>query len=283
MIPPAARLLNGRLHLQHGPIDLILDASGPGRAEALARATARFQTILTDLVAILPDLRRPVGPNTRALLSQYACHTVAARMLTAVLPHRSQYVTPMAAVAGAVADEVLETLARSPGIAKAWVNNGGDLALHLTGAEVFRTALAAAPGMVLEIPARSPIRGIATSGWRGRSHSLGIADAVTALASTAAAADVAATLIANAVDLPGHPAIIRAAARTLAPDSDLGPRLVTTHVGPLTKSEALQALEKGALFAEGLKTRGLIHAAHLTLNATYRQTGDLTLAEPAHA
>ena len=51
------------------------------------------------------------------------------------------------------------------------------------------------------------MRGIATSGWRGRSFSLGIADAVTVLAATAAEADAAATVIANAVDLPGHPAI----------------------------------------------------------------------------
>ena len=49
------------------------------------------------------------------------------------------------------------------------------------------------------------MRGIATSGWRGRSFSLGIADAVTVLAATAAEADAAATMIANAVDLPGHP------------------------------------------------------------------------------
>ena len=66
------------------------------------------------------------------------------------------------------------------------------------------------------------MRGIATSGWRGRSFSLGIADAVTVLADRAAAADAAATIIANAVDLPGHPAIVRVPACELAPDSDLG-------------------------------------------------------------
>ena len=34
-----------------------------------------------------------------------------------------------------------------------------------------------------------PHRGVATSGWRGRSHSLGIADSVTVVARNAAAAD----------------------------------------------------------------------------------------------
>ena len=60
---------------------------------------------------------------------------------------------------------------------------------------------------------------------------------VTVLADTAACADVAATLIANAVDLPGHGAITRAPARTLFPDSDLGAIPVTTDVGALSAAE----------------------------------------------
>ena len=89
------------------------------------------------------------------------------------------------------------------------------------------------------------MRGVATSGWRGRSFSLGIADAVTVLATNAAPADAAATLIANAVDLPGHPAVTRVPARELAPDSDLGDRLVTQGVGPLSPREIAGALEAG--------------------------------------
>src|SRR5690606_41231750 len=70
----------------------------------------------------------------------------------------------------------------------------------------------------IRIRAEDEVRGVATSGWRGRSFSLGIADAVTVLARTGAEADAAATLIANAVDLPGHPAIKRRPARELAPE-----------------------------------------------------------------
>ena len=84
------------------------------------------------------------------------------------------------------------------------------------------------------IEADDPARGIATSGRHGRSFSLGIADAVTVLARTAAQADAAATIIANAVDLPGHPAILRCPAHDLQPDSDLGARLVTRDVGDLS-------------------------------------------------
>ncbi len=123
------------------------------------------------------------------------------------------------------------------------------------------------------IAAADPIRGIATSGQGGRSFSFGIADAVTVLAATAAEADVAATLIANAVDLPGHPAIRRQPAQDLQPDSDLGPRLVTTHVGPLRDAETAEALERGLRVAADLHRAGFLRAAALFLNGQSRSLG----------
>jgi ApbE superfamily uncharacterized protein (UPF0280 family) len=90
------------------------------------------------------------------------------------------------------------------------------------------------------------VRGIATSGWRGRSQSLGIADAVTVLARTAAAADAAATLVANAVDIE-HPSIRRLPARDVKHDSDLGERLVTVAVEPLPATAIARALSSAAL------------------------------------
>jgi hypothetical protein len=118
-----------------------------------------------------------------------------------------------------------------------------------------------------------PVRGIATSGWRGRSFSLGIADAVTVLSDRAAAADAAATIIANAVDLPGHPAIVRLPACELAPDSDLGPRMVTQSVGTLTSDEVGGALAAGARAAETLARMGLIRSAALSLRGETRVAG----------
>ncbi len=118
-----------------------------------------------------------------------------------------------------------------------------------------------------------PIRGIATSGWRGRSFSLGIADAVTVLADTAAIADAAATIIANAVDLPGHPSITRIPACELAPDSDLRDRMVTESVGDLSPREVRDALVTGAQVAETLRRDGLIHSAALTLQRERRIIG----------
>jgi ApbE superfamily uncharacterized protein (UPF0280 family) len=142
------------------------------------------------------------------------------------------------------------------------------------------------------IHAEDKVRGVATSGWRGRSHSLGIADAVTVLAQSGAAADAAATLIANAVDLPGHPAVTRVPANLLSPDSDLGNRPVTQGVGPLWPLEITEALDAGLTVAETLRRKGLIAAAALFLCGRMRVCGTIAPSarptriqhkEPVHA
>ena len=270
-----------RLHLHHGPIDLILQAWGEPAALAAAydAAHARFQTILEELVAELPALRSP-DPHPFA-------GPVAQAMERAIAPHRPAFITPMAAVAGAVADEILARMTAAAPLARAYVNDGGDIALHLTAGTTLTAAIAGAATRVTLAHA-DPVRGIATSGWRGRSFSLGIADAVTVLARTAAEADAAATLIANAVDLPHHPAVTRAPANSLQHDTDLGPRLVTTAVGPLAPPEIARALDSGRAAAEAMRTRGLITAAALFLAGEARTTGPLPAAtgsetEIAHA
>jgi hypothetical protein len=179
----------------------------------------------------------------------------------------------MAAVAGSVADEMLAAMVAGRDLDRAYVNDGGDIAIHLAPGQSMRLAVAGTGHDFadrVEIDAASPVRGIATSGWRGRSFSLGIADAVTVLARCGAEADAAATIIANAVDLPGHPAVSRKPANELAPDSDLGGRLVTVGVGPLAPAEIAQALEAGLAVAEDLRRRGLIEGAALFLKGESR-------------
>lgn len=265
--PQIAMLPDGRrLHLNHGPIDLIVEAFGAETEirAAYRQAADRFSTILEELVAELPNLRSELPPAGRDFAG-----TAARRMVRAVRPFGDVFVTPMAAVAGSVADEILASLVAGRDLERAYVNNGGDSAIHLAPGARMRLAIAGSGngfGDRIEIDANSPVRGIATSGWRGRSFSFGIADAVTVLARSAAEADVAATLIANAVDLPGHPAVRREKASDLQPDTDLGTRLVTTGVGGLTSVEVRQALAKGLAVAENYRQRGLVEAAALFLN-----------------
>ena len=282
MSGPVAALLNGgqRLHLQHGPIDLIIGADPKvpgGRRLAFEAAAARFETILSELVEELPLLRRPVS-------GEVPQGAVARRMARAVLPHTAQFVTPMAAVAGAVAEEVLEAMTGAVPLARAYVNNGGDIALHLELGQSFTAAMAGLEGHGLGrvvVTAETPVRGIATSGQGGRSQSFGIAESVTVLARSAAEADVAATLIANAVDLPGHPAIRRAAACELHPDSDLGAREIVTHVGPLTEAEVGAALDRGVVCAKAMRAAWRIVSSALSLRGQQQVVGDIALPETA--
>ncbi|CAN5398969.1 UPF0280 family protein [soil metagenome] len=268
-LPQIAWLADGRrLHLQDGPIDLIVEAHGAaGDVHAAYKAAIRrFTGLLDELCNELPELRKPARPAHCSLSG-----IVTRRMHDAVAPFAADhFITPMAAVAGSVAQEILNAMMQVADLDRAYINNGGDIALHLSDGERFTVGLVGrpdAPDLIgtTVIAAGDPTRGVATSGWRGRSFSLGIADAVTVLAQTAAQADAAATIIANAVDLPQHPAIIRCPANDLQPDSDLGLRLVTRHVGWLSPDDVAIALEAGADCARILAAKGLIEGAALHL------------------
>jgi len=280
------RLDRERWHFQHGPIDCIVSAAGDPHAVAAAseRAWLRFQTILAELVAELPLLRadrstsppppRPIGAVARRMVDACAPHAAAGRFITA-----------MAAVAGSVAEELVAAFA-APGIARAAVNNGGDIALHLAPGESFVVGVCADPSIArfaspldgrFAIDAASPVRGIATSGWRGRSFSLGIADSVTVLAPTAAAADAAATIVANAVDVDDA-RIARAPASSVRDDSDLGDRLVTLVVPPLPSELVAAALARGTAEARRQIAAGRIVAAVLSLQGRWSVVGEIDVA-----
>ena len=289
-----------RMHLHDGPIDIVLEAFGPPdeiRA-AYSAAAKRFVTVLDELcseLALLRQQSRPIATQPNGV--------VARRMAEAVAPYAERvFITPMAAVAGAVAEEILNAMTAVADLTRAYVNDGGDIALRIARGHQFVVGLIEHSQWVAHRVEKSqfpslfgkvtlgfahPVRGIATSGWRGRSFSLGIADAVTVLARSASEADAAATVIANAVDLPGHHAITRLPAREIVPDNDLGDFLVTRAVGNLTRNEIAEALVAGALVAESLLSSDLIHSAALHLCGETRlveaESHYMSLAQPKPA
>jgi ApbE superfamily uncharacterized protein (UPF0280 family) len=268
-----------RLHMHDGPIDLIVEAFGESHEIKLAyeAATRRFVDVLDELCSELSLLRQAARPNGALPNGR-----IARRMAAVVAPYaEGAFITPMAAVAGAVAEDILETMTSAAQLSKAYVNDGGDIALHLAHGEHFVIGMVERPDRpslfgTAMIDSSQPIRGIATSGWRGRSFSLGIADAVTVLSERAAMADAAATIIANAVDLPAHPNIVRVPARNISPDSDLGDLLVTQAVGELSAQEVGFALDAGMNVAQSLVARGLIHSAALHLRGETRVVGSVS-------
>lgn len=142
--PQAWLLDNGtRLHLQHGPIDLVIEATGEHVEvqRAYQQATVAFQYVLQRLVTQLPILRK----TYQASLGYRFIGPVAARMRTAVEPFAAFNVTPMIAVAGAVADHVLATLIKERNLIRAQVNNGGDIALFLSRGETVKIGICTHP------------------------------------------------------------------------------------------------------------------------------------------
>lgn len=282
MSPRCKSLPDGRLHFSHGPIDLVIHAEGVLDAVNAAheKAWRRFESVLQELVAELPLLRSPVTDDCRLQ------GEIARRMWDACHPYRAQYITPMAAVAGAVAEEIIACY-RDPRISRASVNNGGDIAFHLSAGASYRigictdidaATIAAAHGDLqadgsASIDPASPVRGVATSGWRGRSFSLGIADSVTVLASTAAQADAAATIIANAVNVDDA-RIVRRAANEIKDDTDLGALPVTVDVPALETPVVLRALTAGYERARELQYAGLIHGAVLACQGHMLYAGE---------
>jgi len=278
-----------RWHFNHGPIDIVAEAHGDPYAVAAAHdaAWARFGHVLDELVRELPLLRAPVAGGVRPR------GVVGARMWNACAAFSPMFITPMAAVAGSVAQELIAFYDR-PGIERAWINNGGDIALHLAPGQSARVGVYAdlarfdwrshvggESGILttdgqFEISAAQPVRGVATSGWRGRSFSLGIADSVTVLAATAAEADAAATVIANTVDVDDA-AIGRRPASECKDDSDLGEILVTVDVPPLSPSLVKSALDTGAVCAKVLQEEGLVWAALLVCQGQWRLVEPLCL------
>ena len=278
-----------RWHWHHGPIDIVAEAHGDACAVAAAHEAAwrRFEQLLGELVLELPLLRQPVG--TECLLRG----PVARRMWHACAPFRAGFITPMAAVAGSVAQELIGCYER-PGIDRAWLNNGGDIALHLAPGQSVRVGLYAdlarfdlrdLDGIDLdgqfEITADLPVRGVATSGWRGRSFSLGIADSVTVLAATASKADAAATVIANAVDVQDA-GIHRRPASECKDDSDLGDTPVTVEVDTLSPAQVRRALDAGAACAEALQRAGRIVSAVLVCQGQHRTVEPLCSSAGLH-
>jgi ApbE superfamily uncharacterized protein (UPF0280 family) len=266
-------MADNRLHLQHGPIDIIahVDAPEEVRKRLYTSASNRFSTVLVELVAEMDLLKQPWSadlPDPKGGIAQKMCFAVRGSDI---------FVTPMAAVAGAVADEVLEAMLNEAKntdpcleeIQRMYVNNGGDIAFWLNAGESFSIGVVDNPG-IPELNARvslayeSPVRGIATSGWRGRSQSLGIADAVTVLAGSAATADAAATLIANDVNVY-YPGILKRPASEVKDESDLGMLPVTVDVPPLPVDQISEALKRGAQTAGNFIRTGKIEAAYLSL------------------
>ena len=271
-----ATMIGGdRLHLQHGPIDLIIKAEAnniKGVRKAYSIAKERFESVLDELVSELPFLKSPITSSYNPPLGK-----IARRMYDSVWQYSQKvFVTPMATVAGAVADEILTCMVNGTTLRRVYVNNGGDISIYLGKGEKYTLDINQLNNTKLgqiELLEGGGIGGVATSGKGGRSLSMGIADSVTVLAANASDADVGATLIANHVDIPGHHGITRKPADKIVDDSDLGDLEVVISCVHLASKDVELALDRGHHFAVELLNEGKIISAAMFLQSSARIVG----------
>jgi len=296
--PTWATLEDGRAHFQHGPTDLIItiDAAPEVVEAGLAAGWMVFETLLEGLVVDLDMLRSDVEVLPSAEVVECSTSTATQMVEAAKQVATGGFLTPMAAVAGSIADTVCQAITdvvadadadadamadsgpsadteSAGGMWRVIVNNGGDISLALgQGASLTVGIVDLSTGARLgsvNVDHDHNVRGVATSGRGGRSLSMGIADSVTVLASSAALADAAATRIASAVDLEGFEddrLVHRRPANEIDGATDLEDRLVVVGVEPLTLAQQDLALKAGGRVASRLIENKTITAAYLKLD-----------------
>jgi len=261
-----------------GPMTLTISAWAGGQPRPVIAAQAA--RVALRLLAVLADFQKYLKRPVAELPLERPAPAVAARARDAAAA-LGRGLTPLAAVAGAVADE-LARVSLDLGADKVIINNGGDIALRLGPGQSAQVGLRASAGQEagekteakapllgrLNIAAADGIGGVATSGWGGRSFSLGLADAVSVWARSAALADAAATALGNAVkaEVAG---VTRRPARELDPASDLGDTLVTIAVPDLSDAERAAALAAGRAEALKMRDEGALLGCLIALQGDY--------------
>ena len=275
----------GQVYLEYGPLNMVL--GGWRRGEPLS---AELDEAAAVAVHHLKELSRVPDRTGGALFSgeeQKASvisepPPVFSYMCAAVEATGDHSLTPMAAVAGAIADLSVEAL-RTRGATKAFANNGGDIALEVGPGEKIVVGIVSslARGKVthtLTLTGEEGIGGVATSGYGGRGFTKGVADAVVILAGNARLADACATLVANAT-LVESPEVLQVKAETLDPQTDLVGQMVTKEVSALPPEIIKEALKRGEESALCLIEKGIIKGGFIFIQGEMMAVPALLLAK----
>ena len=268
----------GQVFVDFGPVSMVITASRNGEGDTqLCRAA--FPVIAACLEDLRPSLEMLRRYPPQVELEQLA--GAGETMARAVLRTGDPWLTPMAAVAGTVADAVADFLF-AQGAEKVTANNGGDIALRLApgqslGLGVLYDLERGGVDRVVHLTAEKGVGGVATSGLGGRSLTTGIASGVTVFSRRCAQADALATLLADRSCIDS-PAVHTRLAGELDPDSDIAALPVGVSVEPLSREEKERALEQVLREAEEQYRRGNLLACIATVQGvtvTYDPNGIL--------
>jgi ApbE superfamily uncharacterized protein (UPF0280 family) len=198
----------------------------------------------------------------------------AVKMIRSVLAV-DQTLTPMAAVAGTIADGVATFLSRR-GMTRVIVNNGGDVAIRTGEGESVKVGIRPVLSHddiadIVTLGDERPSWGVATSGLQGRSLTRGVASAATIIAGSASLADAAATSVANA-SYVNDETVIQRSAEELDDQTDIPGIAVTVQAGPFTEEKKTLALSVAMKKAEAFIKKGLIYGAYIVVDGKVMMT-----------
>lgn len=253
-----------------GPMRLVIRAwkGNQPQIDLIRQAAERSFAYLDRIAGFRSELSRPF-PEIKVPPPD----DLATEMVNSVGIIGDHDLTPMAAVAGTIADAVANWLFEK-GCTRVIVDNGGDIAVRM--AEGQTVTVGVRPQVtsrhishLIDLDGECPTWGVTTSGVGGRSLTRGIASAVTVLASTASVADAAATAIANACFVEDD-RIIQVPAEKVDPNSDLNGIDVTIEVGPLSPGKVRSAIASARQKADDLSQKGIIAGAFIALAGVYK-------------
>jgi ApbE superfamily uncharacterized protein (UPF0280 family) len=258
-----------------GPMRLVIRAWNQKQPQIklARRAAERSISYLERIARCRPLLSRPI-PEIEDLPED----ELALGMISSTRAIGDHDLTPMAAVAGTIADAVANWLFEREAT-RVVVDNGGDIAVRLAEGEAVNVGVrpsirSSSVSHVLRLDSQMQSWGVTTSGFGGRSFTRGIASAVTALAASASFADSASTAIANACFVENEN-IQQIPAELLDPSTDLSGVPVTVRVGQLSRAQLLAAFDKALQRAEDLVARGVIIGALISQDNLFSMTSSL--------
>ncbi len=255
-----------------GPMRLAIRAWQNGRPQiALCRQAAEASFAYLETVA----KHKTVLSDFAASIKVLPENDLAQRMIESVRAIGDTDLTPMAAVAGTLADAVADWLFIR-GSSKVVVDNGGDIAIRLAAGETAFVGIRPQINRldISHIAQLDDCRsswGVTTSGLGGRSFTRGIASAVTVIAANASIADAAATSIANACFVKDS-SIVQIPAEQMDPSTDLKRVNVTVDVGALSSVKKIQAVKMALSKADTLCRQEQIIGALIALEDVFMMT-----------
>ncbi len=253
--------------MEYGPTNLIVDIFESDKLEIFEKIELIVSNKLSEIASELDKLKQKSRYKTNLKSDISILMNEATKMF---LP---KFITPMAAVAGSISEYLIKDVILDYDLKKISINNGGDAALYLKKNEKVKILIKNEKSIKVTLEGINKIYGVATSGWKGRSLSLGIADSVTTIANSSAIADAASTMIANEINLINHPNIKKKLANEIDHDTDLKNNLVTVDVGNLEAEDIEKAVQKGIKYASKLINNKLIYTAIINIKNNYFYIG----------